>query len=200
MVISGSPVIKNLPAKAGGARNTGLIPGLGRSPGVENWQPTPEFLPGKFQGERSLEGYSPWGRKESDTTEWAQHSRSKPSAAIVSRPVVWHFATPWTTAHQASLFFTISRSLPKFMSIASMMPSSHLILWGPLLPSFFPNIRNFSNESVIHIRNPKYWSFNVGISPSNEYSGLITLKIDWFDLAVQGTLKSLLQQYSSKVS
>ena len=87
------------------------------------------------------------------------------------------------------------------MSIASVMPSSHLILWGPLLPSFFPSIRNFSNESAVRIRNPKYWSFNVSISPSSEYSGLITLKIDWFDLlAVQGTLRSLLQHHSFKTS
>ena len=104
------------------------------------------------------------------------------------------FVTSWTTAHQASLSLIISRSLPKFMSIALVMPSSHLILWCPLLllPSIFPSIREFSNELAVCIRWPKYWSFSFSISPSNEYSGLISLKIDWFDLlAVQGTLRSL---------
>ena len=116
---------------------------------------------------------------------------------------VWLFATPWTIACQASLFFTISQSLCKLMSIESVMPSNHLILCCPLLllPSIFPSIRVFSNESVLHIRWPKYWSFSFSISPSNEYSGLISFRIDWFDLlAVQGTLKSLLQHHSSKAS
>ena len=109
------------------------------------------------------------------------------------------FATPWAAAPQASLSFTISQSLLKLMSIELMMPSNHLILCHPLflLPSIFPSIRVFSNELVLHIRWPKYWSFS--ISPSNEYSGFISFRIDWFDpLAVQGTLKSLLQNYSSK--
>ena len=103
--------------------------------------------------------------------------------------------TPWTAARQASLSFTISRSLLKLMSIESVMPSNHLILCHPLLllPSIFPSIRVFSNESVLH-RWPKYWSFSFNISPSTEYSGLISFRIDWFDLlAVQGTLKSLVQ-------
>ena len=111
--------------------------------------------------------------------------------------------TPWTIAHQASLSLTISRSLPKFMFIALVMPPSHLILWHPLLllPSIFPSIRDFSNESSVHIRWTKYWSFSFSISPSSEYSELISLKIDWFDLfAVQGTFRSLLQHHSSKVS
>ena len=111
------------------------------------------------------------------------------------------FATPWTVAHQPSLSFTISQSLLKLMSIESVMPSNHLILCHPLLllPSIFPSIRVFSNESALHIRWPKYWSSS--ISPSNEYSGLISFRIDWFDLpAVQGTLKSLLQHHSSKAS
>ena len=98
------------------------------------------------------------------------------------------FATLWTAAHQASLSLTISRSLPKFMSIALVMPSSHLILWCPLLllPSIFPSLRDFSNESAVYCRWPKYWSFSFSISSSNEYSGLISLKTDWFDLpAVQ---------------
>ena len=113
------------------------------------------------------------------------------------------FATPWTAAHQVSPSFTISWSLLKLMSIESVMLSNHLILCCPLflLPSIFPSIRIFSSESVLHIRWPKYWSFSVSISLSNEYSGLISLGIDWLDLlAVQGTLKSLLQHCSSKTS
>ena len=91
--------------------------------------------------------------------------------------------TPWTAARQASLSLTIYRSLPKFMSIASVMPSSHLILWHPLLlPSIVPSIRDFSNKSAVHIRWPKSWSFSFSISPSKEYSGLISFKVDWFDL------------------
>ena len=114
---------------------------------------------------------------------------------------VWLFATPWTAAHQASLSLTISQSLPKFMSIELVMPSNHLILCHPflLLPSIFPSIRVFSNESVLRIRCLKYWSFSFSISPSNEFSGLIFLRMDWFYLlAVQGTLKSPLQHHSSK--
>ena len=113
------------------------------------------------------------------------------------------FATAWTAACQASLSFTNSQSLLKLMSIESVMPSNHLILCHPLLllPSTFPSIRLFSNESVLHIRWPKYWSFSFNISTSNEYSGLITFRMDWLDLlAVQGTLKSLLQHHSSKAS
>ena len=107
---------------------------------------------------------------------------------------------PWTAAHQASLFFTISRSLLKLMSIESMMPSNHLILCRPLLlPSVFPTIRVFSNESALHLKWPKYWSSGFSISPSNEYSGLISFRIDWFDIiAIQGTLNSLLQHHTSK--
>ena len=111
--------------------------------------------------------------------------------------------TPWTAARQASLSFTISLSLLKLMSIESVMPSNHLILCRPLLllPSIFPSIRVFSKESVLCIRWPKYWSFSFNISPSKECSGLISFEVDWLDLlAVQGTLKSLLQHHSSKVS
>ena len=112
------------------------------------------------------------------------------------------FATPWIAARQASLSITNSRSLPKLMSIEPMMPSNHLILCHPLLlPSIFPSFRVFSNVSGLHIRWPEYWSFSFSISPSNEYSGLIFFRIDRWDLlAVQGTLKSLLQHHSSKVS
>ena len=111
--------------------------------------------------------------------------------------------TPWTAAHQASLSFTISQSLLKLMSIESVMPSNHLILCHPLflLPSIIPSIRVFSNESVLSIRWPEYWSFSFSISSSNEYSRLISFRMDWFDLfAFQGTLKSLLQHHSSKAS
>ena len=116
---------------------------------------------------------------------------------------VWLFATPWTAARQSSLSITISWSLLKLMSIESAMPSNHLILYCPLLllPSIFPSIRIFSNESVLHIRWPKCWSFGFSISPSNEYSGPISFRVDLFDLlAVQGTLKSLLQHHRSEAS
>ena len=111
--------------------------------------------------------------------------------------------TPWTAAHQASLAITISRSLPKFMSIESVMPSNHLILCHPLLllPSIFPSVRVFSNESAVLIRWLKYWSFGFSISPSNEQSLLISFRMDWLDLlAVLGTLKSLLQHHNFKAS
>ena len=116
---------------------------------------------------------------------------------------VWLFVTPWTAARQAALSITNSRSLPKLMSIESVMPSNHLILCRPLLflPSVFPSIRVFSNESVLRIRWPKYWSFSFSVSPSNEHPGLISFSMEWLDLlAVQGTLKSLLQHHSSKAS
>ena len=107
------------------------------------------------------------------------------------------FATPWTAASQASLSYTISLSLPNLMSIEWVMPSNHLLLCHSLLllPSVFPSIRVFFNDSALHLRWPKYWSFSISISPSSEYSGLISFRIDWFYLlAVQGTLKNLLQQ------
>ena len=113
------------------------------------------------------------------------------------------FAAPWTTARQASLSITNSRSSPKLMSIESVMPSNHFILCRPLLlpPSVFPSIRVFSNQSILHIRWPKYWSFSFSISSSNEHPGLISFRMDWLDLLrVQGTPKSLLQHLSSKSS
>ena len=123
------------------------------------------------------------------------------SVRLLSR--VRLFATPWTAAHQTSLSISNSWSLLKLMSIDSVMPSNHLILCHPLLlePSIIPSIRVFSNESVLPIRWPKYWSFSFNISPSNEYSRLISFRMDWLDLlAVQETLKSLLQHHSSKAS
>ena len=123
------------------------------------------------------------------------------SVRLLSRAQL--FATPWTAAHQASLSITNCWSLPKLISMESVMPSNHLILCRPLLllPSIFPNIKVFSNELALHMRWPKYWRFSFKISPFNEYPGPISLRMDWLDLlAVQGTLKSLLQQHSSKAS
>ena len=131
------------------------------------------------------------------TTKLLFHSIS--SVQLLSH--VWLFVTPWTAAHQASLSITNSWSLLQFMSIESVMRSNHLILCCPLLlpPSIFPNIRVFSNESILQIRWPKYWSFSFSISPSNEYSWTISFRMDWLDLlAVQGTLKIPLQHHSLK--
>ena len=124
-------------------------------------------------------------------------------SSVQSLSCVQLFVTPWTAVHQASLSFTNSHSLLKLMSIELVMPSNHLTLCGPLLlpPSIFPSIRVLSNESPLHIRSTKYWSFSFSISPSNEHPGLISFRMDWLDLlAVQGTLKSLLQHHSSKAS
>ena len=132
-----------------------------------------------------------------ENTEWIL------SDIQFSRSVVSDSATPWTTARQASLSITNSRNLLKLMSIESVMPSNHLILCYPLLllPSIFPSMRVFSNESALHIRWPKYWSFIFNISPSNEHPGLISFRMDWLDLlAVQGTLQSLLQHHGLKAS
>ena len=122
-------------------------------------------------------------------------------SSVQSLSHVQLFATPWTAVHQASLSITNSRSLLKLMSIELVMPSNHLTLCHPLLllPSIFPSIRVFNNESVLHSRWPNYWTFSFSISPSNEYSELISFRVDWLDLlAVQGTLKSLLQHHTSK--
>ena len=131
---------------------------------------------------------------------WELDYKESCSVQLLSR--VWLFATPWTAARQASLSITSSRGSPKLMSIESVMPSNHLILCHPLLlPSIFPSITVFSNESVLCIRWPEYCSFSFSISPSNEYSGLISFRMDWLDLlAVQGTLKSLFQHHNSKES
>ena len=116
---------------------------------------------------------------------------------------VWLFVTAWTVACQVSLSISNSQNLLKLMSIESVMPSNHLILCHPLFlpPSIFPSIRVFSNEPVLHTRWPKYWSFSFSVNPCNEHSGLISFRMDWLDLlAVQGTVKSLLQHHSSKAS
>ena len=130
-------------------------------------------------------------------------NRGSQFSSVQSLSRVWLFVTPWTAAHKASLSITNSQSLLKPKSIESVMPSNYLLLCHPLflLPSIFPNTRVFSNESALHIRWPKYWSFSRNISPSNEYSGLISIRMDWLDLlAVQGTLKSLPQHHISKAS
>ena len=125
------------------------------------------------------------------------------SSVQFSRSVVSDSATPWIAACQASMSITNSPNSPKFMCVESVMPSSHLILCRPilLLPPIPPSIRVFSSESILHMRWPKYWSFSLSISPFNEYPGLVSFRMDWLDLlAVQGTLKSLLQQHSAKAS
>ena len=135
--------------------------------------------------------------------EWGTLCSRESSGTVQSLSNIRLFATPWTAAHLASLSITNSQSLVKLMSIESMMPSNHLILCRPLLllPSTFPIIKTFSSESVLRIRWPKYWSFSFSISSSNEYSGLVSFRMDWLDLlAVQGTLKNLLQHHSSKAS
>ena len=132
-------------------------------------------------------------------TSFHPHQQRKFSS-VQSLSCVQFFETPWTTAHQASLSITSCRGLPKLMSIESVMPSNHLILCHPLLllPSIFPSIRVFSGEVGLHIRWTKYWSFSFSVSPSNEYSGLASFRMDWMDLlAVQGTLQSLLPRLKS---
>ena len=136
-----------------------------------------------------------WRNTNQNHNEVPSHTVQNQFSSVQSLSCVRFFATPWTTACQASLSITNSCSLPKLMSIESVMPSSNLILCRPLLllPSTFPIIRVFSNESALHTRWPKYWHFSFRISPSNEHPGLFSFRIDWLDLlAVQGTLKSLL--------
>ena len=166
-----------------------------RDPWRRAWWPTPVFLPGE----------SPWteepGRLQSIGSQRVRHDRSDFSQSFHSLSRVWLFATPWTTAGQASLSITNSWSLLTLMSIESVMPFNHLILCHPLLllPSIFPSIRVFSSESALRIKWPKYWSFSFNISPSNEHSRLISFSMDWLNLlTVQGSLKSLLQHHSLK--
>ena len=160
--------------------------------------PTPVFWPKEFHGVT-----------ESDTNEQLSlhfsggYLAAPPFSAVQLLSRVWLFAIPCTAAGQTSLSITNTQRFLKLMSIESVRPSNHFILYHPLLllSSFFPSIRVFSNESVLHIRWPKYWSFSFSISPSNEYSGLISFRMDWLDLLpVQGTHKSLLQHHSSKES
>ena len=171
------------------------------------WQPTIVFLPGKSYRYRSLEGYSTQGHKtvRYDLVNKQQHiidvDFSVQFGSVVQS--YWTLGNPMDCSTPTSLSITNSRNLLKLMFIESVMPSNHLILCCPLhlLPSIFPSLRVFSNESALSIRWPKYWSFSFNISPSNEYSGLISFRMDWLDLpAVQGTLKSLLQCHSSKAS
>ena len=134
---------------------------------------------------------------------WASFCIFRMDQSVQPLSCVQLFASPWTAAYQASLSIINSQSLLKLTSIESVMPSNHLIFCRPLFlpPSIFPNIRDFSSESVLRIRWPKYWSFSFNISPSNEYSGLISLWMDWLDLlAVQGTLKSLLQHQVKSIN
>ena len=150
--------------------------------------------------EDSQQYYSSWPKMEQSKV----HQIINQFCSVQLLSHVWLFAKAWSAAFQASLSIISSQILIKLMSIESVMPSNHLILHHPLLllPSIFPSIRVFSNESVLHIKWPKYWSFSFSISASNnEYSGLISFRMDWLDLfAVQGTLKSLLQHHSSKAS
>jgi len=195
----------------------------------KKWQTNLVFLPGGFHGQRSLVGVgvaTVHGVTKSQTwlNDFHFHFQVKDMAILKWKLNIGHIINaaqtdvsvyfsdsvmpdslrpPWTAAHSVSLSITDSQSLLKLVSIESMMPSNHLMLCCPLLllPSVIPSIRVFSNESVLHIRWPKYWSFSFGISPSNEYSGPISFRIEWLDLfAVQGTLKSLLQNHSSKAS
>ena len=144
-----------------------------------------------------------WWSNIRSTVRWQKNRQlyHKEAFVVQSLSCVWIFVTPWTSALQASRSFTISQSLLRFMSFESMMPSNYLILCcSLLLSSVLPIIRVFSNKSDLCIRWPKYWSFSFGISPSNEYSGLISFRINWFDFpGVQGTLKSILQHHNSKV-
>ena len=171
--------------------------------------PAPELPPDPTpEGEREWEdctGAQPPQVGHSCRDERGQRDGAQLStfSSVQSHSRVRLFMTPWTAARQASLSITNSQSLLKLMSIEPVMPSNHLILCHPLLlpPSIFPSIRIFSNESALHIRRPKYWNFSFSIRPSDEYSGLISFRMDWLDLlAVQGTLKSLLQHHSSKAS
>ena len=182
---------------------------MGKIPWRRKWQPTPVFLPWKFNGQRSMVGCSPWGRRKSDQEQLSTHALLSCShqgitirvsgfyrmvSSIQSLSRVRLFVTPWTAACQASLLIRNSQGLLKLMSMESVMPSNHLILCFPLLqlPSIFPSIRVFSNELVLCIRSAEDWSFSLSIRPSNEYSGLISFRMDWLDLlTVQGTLKSL---------
>ena len=180
--------MNNLLAKQ---QTLGFDPWVKKMPWRTAWQPTPVFLPGESHGQRSLEGLQSIGHDRQQQPTNIQFSSVAQLCPYLCDPMDG-------AACQASLSITISQSLFKVLSIESVMPSNHLILCRPLLlPSVFPIIRVFSNETVPRIRWQEYWSFS--ISPSNEYSELISFKMDWLDLlAVQGNLKGLLQHHSSK--
>ena len=197
-------LVKNLPAMW---ERPEFDPWIGKIP----WRREISRLEGSLQVGKSLPGRGNQGLKLRTEKEQSRFKRGEfwkrvdicVSQSVQSLSRVQLFAAPWTAAHQASLTITNSQSLLKLMSIELVMPSNHLILYRPLLlpSSIFPSIRVLSNESVLHNKWSKYWSFSFRISPSNEYSGLISFRIDWLDLlAVQGTLKSFLQHYSSKAS
>ena len=165
--------------------DSGSISGLESSPGRGNGNPLQFSLPGKFHGQRSLADCSPQSHKELDMTEQlSTHTHTSLVRSVQSLCHDRFFVIPQTAMHQVSLSIIYSESFLKLMSIKSVMPSSHLILCHPLflLSSIFPSFRVFSNESVLCIRWPKCWSFSFTISPSNDYLGLISFRIDWFDL------------------
>ena len=197
-------MVQNWPANAEGAGDRGFNLWVGKIPWSRKWQCVPVFLPGKFHGQRNLVVYSSWGHKESDMTELLNsitHVFYVSLFIVLSVGHVLLFGTPWNAACQASLFFTISQSLLKVMSIESMILSSHLCCSLLLLSSIFPSITVLSNELALCIKWPKYWNFSFSISPCNEYSGLISFRTDWFDLlAIQVILKSFLQHHSSEAS
>ena len=196
-------MVKNLPANSG---DLGLIPGLGRYSGEGHGNPLQYSCLENPKDQRRLAGYSPQCHKESDTTEVTYHSSTGTYIGYLIitcqfSPVAQSCLTLCNPMDCSTPGFPVhykSWSLLKLMSIESVIPSNHLILCRPLhLSSIFPNIRVFSSESVLCIRQPKYWSFSFNISPSNEYLGLISFRMDWLDLlAVQGTLKNLLQHHS----
>ena len=198
-------VVKNPPANSREVRNVGSVPELGRSPGGGRVNTLQHSCLKNPHGLRSLAGYSPQGchKKLDIGHDWNDLTHMHTRFVVQSLTHVQLFSTPWTAALQASLSFSISLSLLELKSTESVMPSNHFILCHPLLllPSIFPSIRVFSSESILCIGWPKCWSFSFSISPSNEYSGLVSFRMDWFDLlAVQGTLKSLLQHHNQKAS
>ena len=205
-------------------KRLGFHPWVGKLPWRRKWQLTAVFLPGKFHGQRNLwpavHGVTKsrrWLSRHTQTHTWDDHettehdfflssSKDDTISQYSSVQLLSHvrlFATPWIAAQQASLSITNSRRSRRLTSIKSVMPSSHLILCHPLLllPPISPSIRVFSNESTLRMRWPKYWSLSFSIIPSKEIPGLISFRMDWLDLlAVQRTLKSLLQHHSSKAS
>ena len=203
---AGDVVVKNQPVNAGDAGDLGSIFGLGRSPGIGNGNPIQYSCLDNSMDRgtwwvtvhgvaKSMTWLSTHTHTHTHTHKYhynpIHNSKWIQFSSVQSLSCVWLFVTPWTAARQVSLSITNFWSLLKLMSIDSVMPSNHLILCHPLLllPLIFPSIKVFSNEPVLHIRWPKYWSFSFSISPSNEYSGLISFRMDWLDLlAVQGTL------------